>query len=162
MPARAWNDAAQDANCRHQPQLHRLDDRKAAAAATRVEPGATIVAITCHGAPPAIEGPEHGALAVPFLLAALRQAAADGADAAIIACFDDTGLAVSVPVIAANIRDYGLASHCLQVRAAEVLDLERPRLGRPGQNLGRPPPCRGRGRGDCARLCRHGRSCGGT
>lgn len=89
-------------------------------------------------------------------------AANAGADAAIIACFDDTGLAearalvsipvlgigeaafhaammlgrrysvvttlsVSVPIIEGNIRDYGLDSHCLKVRASEVpvLELER-------------------------------------
>lgn len=135
---------------------------KAAAAARMVEPDAIIMAITCHGAPPAIQGPEDGATATPFLLAAVQKAAADGADAAIIACFDDTGLAearaavkipvlgigeaafhaamllghrysvvttlsVSVPVIEANIRDYGLASHALQVRASDVpvLELER-------------------------------------
>lgn len=135
---------------------------KAAAAARVVEPLAEIMAVTCHGAPPAIQGPEDGAMAVPFLLAAVQKAAADGAQAAIIACFDDTGLAearalvkipvlgigqaafhaamllghrysvvttlsVSVPVITANIRDYGLASHCLKVRASDVpvLELER-------------------------------------
>ena len=135
---------------------------KVAAAARVVEPAAEIRAITCHGAPPAIQGPADGLAATPFLLAAVRQAAADGADAAIIACFDDAGLAearaavtipvlgigeavfhaamllghrysvmttlaVSVPVITKNLRDYGLASHTLQVRASDVavLDLER-------------------------------------
>ena len=120
---------------------------KAAVAARVVEPLADIRAVTCHGAPPAIQRPQDGALALPFLLAAVQQAALDGADAAIIACFDDTGLAearaavkipvlgigeaafhaamllghrycvvttlsVSLPVIAANLRAYGLASHC--------------------------------------------------
>jgi allantoin racemase len=39
-----------------------------------------------------------------------------------------TTLAISVPVIEGNLRDYGLASHCLGVRASDVavLDLERP------------------------------------
>ena len=38
-----------------------------------------------------------------------------------------TTLSVSVPVIKANLQDYGLASHCLRVRASEVavLDLEK-------------------------------------
>lgn len=135
---------------------------KIAAAARIAAPGVEIVALTCLGAPPAIQGPEDGALAVPFLLVRVIAAAKAGADAAIIACFDDTGLAearaavsipvlgigeaafhaammlgnrysvvttlsVSVPVIAQNIRDYGLESHCLKVRAAEVpvLELER-------------------------------------
>lgn len=136
---------------------------KIAEAARAAVPGVEVVARTCVGAPPAIEGPEHGAAAVPFVLDQVQQAVAEGADACIIACFDDTGLAearasvpvpvlgigeaafhaammlghrysvvttlpVSVPVIAGNIRDYGLTSHCLKVRASEVavLDLERP------------------------------------
>jgi allantoin racemase len=139
---------------------------KIAAAARAAAPDAQIDGRTCAGAPPAIQGPEDGAAALPHLLAEVRAAVADGADACIIACFDDTGLAearaivpvpvlgigeaafhaammlghrysvvttlsVSVPVIAANIRDYGLASHCLKVRASEVpvLELERPGSG---------------------------------
>lgn len=135
---------------------------KIASAARKMVPGAEIDARTCVGAPPAIQGPEDGALAVPYLLDQVRAAANAGADAAIIACFDDTGLAearasvsipvlgigeaafhaammlgnrysvvttlsVSVPVIEGNIRDYGLASHCVKVRASDVpvLELER-------------------------------------
>lgn len=67
---------------------------KAVAAARAVLPGATVIGHTCTGAPPAIEGPEDGAAAVPHVLAALRDLIAAGTtDAAIIACFDDTGLA---------------------------------------------------------------------
>jgi allantoin racemase len=66
---------------------------KAVAAARAVVPGATVTGITCTGAPPAIEGPEDGAAAVPFVLDAIRALVAEGAtDAAMIACFDDTGL----------------------------------------------------------------------
>lgn len=68
--------------------------RKAVAAARAVLPGATVTGLTCAGAPPAIEGPDDGAAAVPFVLAAIDRLAAGGrTDAAIIACFDDTGLA---------------------------------------------------------------------
>ncbi len=139
---------------------------KIAAAACAAAPGAAIDARTCAGAPPAIQGPADGAAAVPYMLAELLRAEAEGADAAIIACFDDTGLAearararipvigigeaafhaammlggrysvvttlaVSVPVIAANIRNYGLASHCARVRASDVpvLDLEHAASG---------------------------------
>lgn len=42
--------------------------------------------------PAAIEGPYDGAMCLPGLLAALRQAEAEGAAAHVIACFDDTGL----------------------------------------------------------------------
>jgi allantoin racemase len=136
---------------------------KIAAAARIAAPGAVIDALTCAGAPPAIQGADDGAAALPYLLAEVVRAAEGGADACIIACFDDTGLAearaavaipvlgigeaafhaammlgarysvvttlsVSVPVIEANLREYGLASHCLRVRASEVavLDLEVP------------------------------------
>ena len=39
-----------------------------------------------------------------------------------------TTLSISIPVIESNLMDYGLAKHCLRVRASEVpvLDLERP------------------------------------
>lgn len=136
---------------------------KIAAAAQAAVPGAVIDGRTCAGSPPAIQGPADGEAALPHLLAEVRAAVADGAEACIIACFDDTGLmqarelvavpvlgigeaafhaammlgqrysvvttlSVSVPVIADNIRVYGLSSHCLKVRASEVpvLDLERP------------------------------------
>lgn len=66
---------------------------KAVAAAAAVLPEARIAGHTCTGAPPAIEGPEDGAAAVPHVLAAIRALAKAGeTDAAIIACFDDTGL----------------------------------------------------------------------
>jgi allantoin racemase len=122
-----------------------------------------IDARTCIGAPASIQGPADGDAATPFLLEQVQAAHKDGAQAAIIACFDDTGLrqaralvpipvlgigeaafhaammlghhysvvttlSISVPVIVANIRDYGVGSHCMNVRASEVpvLDLERP------------------------------------
>lgn len=143
---------------------------KAAEAARQVLPGVEVLALTCHGAPPAIQGPEDGEAALPFLLAQVQAAEVAGADAAIIACFDDTGLAqarslvgipvlgigeaafhaamllgarysvvttlsVSVPVIAGNIRSYGLESHCLKVRASEVPVLELEREGSPARAL---------------------------
>ncbi len=62
-------------------------------AASRVANADTeIVAITSASGPASIEGYYDEALAVPGLLAELARAERDGADAAIIACFDDTGL----------------------------------------------------------------------
>ncbi|RJL20424.1 aspartate/glutamate racemase family protein [Paracoccus siganidrum] len=55
-------------------------------------PDATIIGHTNHGAPPAIQGPDDGEAALPGLLAALPLARREGADAIVIACFDDTGL----------------------------------------------------------------------
>ncbi len=66
--------------------------KMAAAAAAVAAPSTEIDAITATIGPASIEGYYDEALAVPGLLAALRKAEAAGADAAIIGCFDDTGL----------------------------------------------------------------------
>jgi allantoin racemase len=63
------------------------------AVARRANPTAEIIGWTNADGPPAIEGPEDGAAAVPGLLALLPRAHEAGADAIVIACFDDTGLA---------------------------------------------------------------------
>lgn len=62
------------------------------AAARRALPEAQILGWTNHDGPPAIQGPEDGDAAVPGLLAMLPRARAEGVDAIVIACFDDTGL----------------------------------------------------------------------
>ena len=72
------------------------------ASARAAMPGHPIDAWTSKDGPPAIQGPEDGARAVPPLLKLIDQAT--GYDAIIIACFDDTGLAEAktrapVPVI---------------------------------------------------------------
>jgi allantoin racemase len=64
----------------------------AAAARAVVSSGTEILAGQSAYGPEAIEGPFDGALSVPALLKAVAAAEADGADAHIIACFDDTGL----------------------------------------------------------------------
>lgn len=122
-----------------------------ASARAVVQPGDEVLGWTNSGGPPAIQGPEDGAAAVPGLQALLEPARQIGADAIVIACFDDTGLAeiraaahcpvlgigqsayamagllgrrfsvvttldVSVPVIAANIRDQGFDGNCAAVR----------------------------------------------
>lgn len=55
-------------------------------------PGAEVIGWTNHSGPPAIQGPEDGAAAVPGLMAMLPQAQVEGVDVIVIACFDDTGL----------------------------------------------------------------------
>jgi len=62
------------------------------AVARQALPEAEILGWTNHGAPPAIQGPEDGAAAIPGLLAQLPAAREAGADAIVIACFDDVGL----------------------------------------------------------------------
>ncbi len=66
---------------------------KIADAARRVaRPGTTIVARTGQGGPASIEGHADEAMALPGLLAAIREAEAAGADGIVVACFDDPGL----------------------------------------------------------------------
>lgn len=123
----------------------------------------SVEAVTSRTGPPAIQGEADGLAALPGLLDEVSRARADGVDAIVIACFDDTGivearaaagsvpvlgigqaaclecllrgqrfsvvttLAVSIPVIEANLRRAGLAAGCLRVRASgvPVLELER-------------------------------------
>jgi allantoin racemase len=62
-------------------------------AAARVKsPSTEIAAVTSSMGPVSIEGYYDEALAVPGLLVELAKGEREGADAAIIACFDDTGL----------------------------------------------------------------------
>ena len=77
---------------------------KAAVAARNAAPGATVVGVTCHNSPLAIQGPEDDAICRPYVMAEVAQAAANGADAIIIACFDDPALdaaraSVTIPVL---------------------------------------------------------------
>jgi len=68
------------------------------AARRAAAPGTTVTTVNPAGGPPAIQGPEDGAAALPGLFALFEAALAEnnGAegryDAVVIACFDDTGL----------------------------------------------------------------------
>lgn len=62
------------------------------AAARAALPGTEIMARQSAHGPDAIEGPFDGAMCLPGLLRAIALAEAEGADAHVIACFDDTGL----------------------------------------------------------------------
>lgn len=66
--------------------------KAAALVARRMLPDAEVLAWTNRAGPPAIQGPADGAAAVPGVLALLPRARAAGADAVVLACFDDTGL----------------------------------------------------------------------
>ena len=66
--------------------------------------GCEVVGRTNAGAPPAIQGPEDAAAAMPGLIAMHEAALRDGADAVILGCFDDTGIEIlrsrgTVPVV---------------------------------------------------------------
>lgn len=72
-----------------------------AAARTALPAAATVMGWTNDDGPPAIQGPEDGAAAIPGLLARLAAAREAGVDVIVIACFDDTGL-----------NDLRAAAHC--------------------------------------------------
>jgi len=75
------------------PNTTRSMTEKAAEAARAVAgPGTEIIAATSQMGPVSIEGHYDGALALPGLLAEIKKAEGAGAQAAVIACFDDTGL----------------------------------------------------------------------
>jgi allantoin racemase len=62
------------------------------AAVSVAAPGTSIHAVTSAMGPASIEGYYDEAFAVPGLLQAVAAGEAEGADAAVIGCFDDTGL----------------------------------------------------------------------
>lgn len=64
-----------------------------AAVAQAALPDAEVLGWTNAAGPPAIQGAEDGAAALPGLRARLPELHTVGADALVIACFDDTGLA---------------------------------------------------------------------
>ncbi len=90
-------------------------------------PDADIRGLTNAAGPPAIEGPEAGAAAIEGLLE-LVQAEAGDADAVVIACFDDTGLAEArsaapCPVLGIGQSSYVMAG-LLGLRFSVVTSLE--------------------------------------
>jgi allantoin racemase len=64
----------------------------AEAAHQAAAPGTRIIAVTSSMGPVSIEGYYDEAFAVPGLLRSIRQYEAEGAQAAVVACFDDTGV----------------------------------------------------------------------
>jgi allantoin racemase len=100
--------------------------RAAAAGGTIVEP------VTSPMGPASIEGYYDEAFAVPGLLGAIRRGEKGGADAAIIACFDDTGLdaarsMASIPVLGICEASLSLASFVAS-RFTVVTTSERSRV----------------------------------
>lgn len=115
------------------PNTTRSMTETIADAACRVaNPDTEIVASTSSMGPVSIEGYYDEALAVPGLLMEMVKGVRDGAQAAIIACFDDTGLDASralldVPVI--GICEAALASASfIAQRFTVVTTMERSRL----------------------------------
>ncbi|OWV90230.1 Asp/Glu/hydantoin racemase [Rhizobium sp. R635] len=69
-----------------------MTEKAAIAARAVAASGTEIIAATSRMGPVSIEGHYDGALAIPGLLSELRERQGEGYDAAVIACFDDTGL----------------------------------------------------------------------
>lgn len=114
-----------------------MTDTIAAAAVAAAAGTTAIVAATSTEGPASIEGYLDEAMAVPGLLDAIRRGERDGARAAIIACFDDTGLdaaraMTAIPVIGICEAALSLAGFVAQ-RFTVVTTSERSRV--PVENL---------------------------
>jgi allantoin racemase len=69
-----------------------MTERARRSALRVARPDSVIEAVTCEGAPASIEGHCDESLAVPLLLARIREGEMRGVQAHVIACFDDPGL----------------------------------------------------------------------
>ncbi|WP_299938409.1 aspartate/glutamate racemase family protein [uncultured Pelagimonas sp.] len=83
--------------------------------AAKAVPEVKVSGLTNTKGPAAIEGPQDGAAAIPGVLEYVAEAQALGADAIVIACFDDTGLAearnlATCPVLGIGHSAYTIAS----------------------------------------------------
>jgi allantoin racemase len=101
----------------------------AAAAAKAARPDTVIRAVESAFGPASIEGAYDDAFAVPGLLVRIAEGEAEGADAHVIACFDDTGLDAARALANAPVVGIGEAGfHCASLlahRFAVVTTLSR-------------------------------------
>ena len=109
-----------------------MTEKAAVAARVVAASGTEIISATSRMGPVSIEGHYDGALAIPGLLAELKERQPDGYDAAIIACFDDTGLEAArsfcdVPVLGLCESAVATAGFLAQ-RFTVVTTLERSRV----------------------------------
>ncbi|MGO4438335.1 aspartate/glutamate racemase family protein [Rhizobium sp. RAF56] len=109
-----------------------MTEKAAIAARAVAAAGTEIVPVTSRMGPASIEGHYDGALAIPGLLAELKDRQPEGYDAAIIACFDDTGLEAArtfcdVPVLGLCEAAVATAGFLAQ-RFTVVTTLERSRV----------------------------------
>ncbi len=79
--------------------------------AKRVAPNAVIEGWTSHDGPASIQGPRDGEASIPPLLKLIRKAADQGAEAVIIGCFDDTGLAEARQIANCPVIGIGQAAY---------------------------------------------------
>jgi len=109
-----------------------MTEKAAVAARAVAAAGTEIISATSRMGPVSIEGHYDGAMALPGLLAELKDRQAEGYDAAIIACFDDTGLEAArsfcdVPVLGLCESAVATAGFLAQ-RFTVVTTLERSRV----------------------------------
>lgn len=98
------------------------------AVARKAAPDDTVVGLTNLDGPSAIQGAADGEAAVPGLLRLVTKASDEGADAIVLACFDDTGLAeararAGCPVLGIGQSAYLMAA-LLGLRFAVVTSTE--------------------------------------
>ncbi|MGV1761037.1 aspartate/glutamate racemase family protein [Rhizobium sp. A22-96] len=109
-----------------------MTEKAAIAARAVAASGTEIIAATSQMGPASIEGYYDGALAVPGILRELKERQGVGYDAAIICCFDDTGLEAArmfcdVPVVGLCESAVATAGFLAQ-RFSVVTTLERSRI----------------------------------
>ncbi|ANL47694.1 Asp/Glu/hydantoin racemase protein [Rhizobium phaseoli] len=109
-----------------------MTEKAATAARAVAASGTEIIAATSRMGPVSIEGHYDGALAIPGLLSELKERQAAGYDAAVIACFDDTGLEAArsfadVPILGLCESAIATAGFLAQ-RFTVVTTLERSRV----------------------------------
>ncbi len=109
-----------------------MTEKAAIAARAVAASGTEIIAATSQMGPASIEGYYDGALAVPGMLRELKERQGVGYDAAIICCFDDTGLEAArmfcdVPVVGLCESAVATAGFLAQ-RFSVVTTLERSRI----------------------------------
>ena len=83
------------------------------ATARKALPSTEVFGLTNSAGPPAIQGKADGDAAVPGLLALLPVAREQGAEAIVIACFDDTGLAEARAAAGCPVLGIGQASYVM-------------------------------------------------
>lgn len=109
-----------------------MTEKAAIAARAVAATGTDIIAATSPMGPVSIEGHYDGALAIPGLLMELKERQGAGYDAAVVACFDDTGLDAArafadVPVLGLCESAVATAGFLAQ-RFTVVTTLERSRV----------------------------------
>lgn len=109
-----------------------MTEKAATAARAVAASGTEIIAATSRMGPVSIEGHYDGALAIPGLLSELKERQSAGYDAAVIACFDDTGLEAArsfadVPILGLCESAVATAGFLAQ-RFTVVTTLERSRV----------------------------------